>query len=163
MEEIKLMLQIAEKLEEWVKNEPDNKILPNNKLLSEIGYNFSIIEATEGFDKVLMWLQWHQPDMAKSIKSDYDHLLQLAVSAGNAKQKQSNGLLSALANGNDSFLILQDAQVEAVNLAKKLQDIAQRAKKERKRRIVKGIFYLIGVLAALFTCIGYLLGWFWSN
>lgn len=48
---------------------------------------------------------------------------------------------------------------EVEQLANALKQVVQSARKERKWRIVKTIFYLIGVLAALFTCLGYLLGW----
>lgn len=66
-------------------------------------------------------------------------------------------------DNEEEFTILVDSLKGALyELADTLQQIVESAGKERKRWMVKGICYGIGVLAALLTCI-YLLCWLWTK
>lgn len=66
-------------------------------------------------------------------------------------------------DNREAFTILVDSLKGTLyDIAETLQRIAESARKEIKRRIVKGICYGIGVLAALLTCI-YLLWWLWTK
>jgi len=65
-------------------------------------------------------------------------------------------------NEEDFTILVDSIKGSLYDLADTLQQLAESARKEIKRRIVKGICYGIGVLGALLTCI-YLLWWLWTK
>jgi len=114
------------------------------------------LSASWRYKKVILLLLMKTNIVAK-VERDFDALDKL-----HAEYESWRG--KAITDDNEEeFTILVDSLRGILyDLSETLQHIAQDAKKERKRRIVKGIFYLIGVLASLLTCL-YLLWWLWTT
>jgi len=132
---IKLMEQIANKLEEWLKPHPDEKILTRHKYTAPAGYVFSLDEPFEGFDKILDELRLNgQKQPYELLKGKYDTLSQSAQKTDQEKRKYDEhrkvGLQARDAQDVEEFFAIGAMKSQAAQLAETLRSIAQQAGEE---------------------------------
>lgn len=169
---IKLMEEIAERLEKWakewgkrlLKDKPNNVRQIRESLLAslrntdfphltfKIEFRSGVNEALEGFDYVMKELSVNRRDsLTNRIDKGHEDLIHSVDSV----TKLDIGSCDWLRKVNNS-------RSYAVKLAEDLRHKAKLVRKEGKRRIVKLIFYVTSAvvvfLAALLT-IFYYLGW----
>lgn len=136
-DEIKSIEQVATSLKRWA----DNLSYEYSPTLIRIGPRL-------GQDKVALWLLREMPAVGKKVEKDFNVLDEIIgeINSWCGKTITEDELV-------EFDNLVDTLKGAAYELVETLRDIAKIARKERKRRIVKGIFYLIGVLAALLTCI----------
>lgn len=139
--------EMANKLEKWA----EGKIPQDFKELGRHGQ--LIVMFQKQIDDVVLDLLSEMSKVGELVQKKFSKLLTQA--------KVVDGLMEMDASAAE----IEDARLRgfAWQVVEKLRDIAKIARKERKRRIVKAILYLIGglvtVFAALLTIFHYL-GWF---
>jgi len=139
--EIKLMKEVSEWLKNWAA-----KVPPVNNVPGFLSHRSNLVEIKRKIDKILLHLRFNRPDVANVVEEKWKDLVNLAL----ADLPNSNDL-------NESTIL---AAIGSASLfANTLHDIAKTARKERRRRIVKLIFYVtsavVGFLAALLTIFYY--------
>ncbi len=154
--EIKLMEQIARELERWADDKSKQLSALSDGYLSSFPDSFCL-----QLYEVLEWLQWHKPNLAKSVEEEHNAIRQFIEAS---KHEYDNGHKPVAG----PFL----ARISADILARKLRHLAQIAREELKNKekvnssitgwIFKKTSHLIAViiflLAALLTIFHYL-GW----
>lgn len=142
--EIELMEEVAGWLKNWAAK------VPQEDNISEfIPHRNKLVTIKRKIDKVLMYLRFHRPDVAKAVEEKWRGLVDRALADfPNKSDLNETNILSSI--GHASYL------------GDTLHDVSKMARKERKRRTVKLILYItsafVTFLAALLTCL-YYLGW----
>ncbi len=116
----KLIDQIAQKLKEWSKENPDEKILPRYKSLClSNGYRMSLVEPFRNLDIILQWLEWQKPNVAASLKEKREQLERSAESIDEMVEEPS-------------FLTIAFMKAKAHSLAEHLEHIAHVVKTDSR-------------------------------
>jgi len=152
---VELMIQLADDIEWWIINEPE-EIFPDFKFLSDIqfyaGNKKAAVQQLSRIDRILLSLQEHNQGWADALKEKVEDL--------KAALDSVNKLVVDW--GRNRRQCVHTLETPVLRLAQTLREIAKMARKERKRRIVKGIFYVItafvAFLVALLGIFSYL-GW----
>jgi hypothetical protein len=107
-DEIKLMEQAAQKLQDWAKL-PAEKAMPPFML----GHVVVMLPELDELDTVVTYLEYHKPELAKSLTDERNRLKQLAIESNQAPKGMVQGAT------------LLTTQKQAERLAKKLRYVAQ--------------------------------------
>jgi hypothetical protein len=100
-------------------------------------------------------------NIGDKVERDFDALDKL-----HAEYESWRGKALTEDNEEEFTILVNSLKGTLYGLADTTQQIAEEARKERKRQIVKLIFYVtsavVGFIAAMLTCI-YFLGWLWTT
>lgn len=162
---IKLMEEIAERLENWaeewrkqlLKDRPDNlRQLRESVLVGLTNTDFphlnfkmefcsSLKEALKEFQCILEELSQYMPNTVQLVQEKHDKLMDDTSSVGQLNVDSCEWLRK-----------VNDSRNSAISLAKTLRHIAKIAREERKWRIVKRVLKIVGaiiisIIAAIVT------------
>jgi len=145
--EIKQIEQVTIELKKWANNLSYNPPSTTKVQLSPI-WRY----------KQLILLLSAKTNIGVKVEKDFAELDQL-----HQEYERWRGKSITEENEEELTIVFGSLKGTLYDLSETLQQIAGKARKERKRRIVKQTFYvtsaIVVFLAALFTCLGYLLGW----
>jgi len=134
---MKKMERIAERLEEWLKPEPDNQVLIRHKYTHQAGFAFSLQEPLEGFGKILDELKLNEQNGPyELLKEKYNGLWRLAQKADQQKQKHDErrklNLQQRGAQDIDEFLAIKNLEYEVRDLVETLRNVVKTAQNAEK-------------------------------
>jgi hypothetical protein len=141
--EIELMEQIAEELDRWARD--------NSKVLSTLsdGYPAGFPDSFSlRFCEVLEWLQYHKPEIARFVEREFKGIKELFE----ANKHECN-------DKKETRVVAFFMGIPAQELARKLRHIAQIARKEEKKGILKRLLKIIGAIICFFAALITILKW----
>lgn len=129
--EIELMKQIADRLEEWLKPEPDESILTHYRYTCQYGdYWLSLcFDALKDFDFVLRYTQDHKRGLSETLEKDLVKLEQYAQEARKQRKLRNKHVRVNLQAANETRLDEHSAMMamehQVTKLARTLRHLAK--------------------------------------